>query len=328
MLCFCLFGTYFFTYIYLKNEIKTLLSNQQTFLKEQQLTFQFKSVSSSSWRLWPQIILAYPSIQKNTLTTSPQALWQAKQATISYSLWHPLSLSIKLDGEQLFCLNSNSTNCFHIHGEPEYIYLPLIWGQEQNIVALHSNELFFTNSSQTTWGIHSLQLKNLKLNLHIDLQTDNKRSFAFSDLQVEQALINIEQFQIQKLNNIQIQTAIIKEENIKNISNLYKLLIQKADFSWNALSIHASGKLYLPYPQLLPTGDIYLHLNGVHQAVYEQLASLNCCAKLKEEISQITLPSQLNFTISIREGVFYLGAIPLQTIWYDRLQNFISTYTK
>lgn len=327
MICFCLLGVYSFTYIYLKNEIKNLVSNQQTFLKEQNLTFQFKSISSS-WRLWPQIILAYPSLQKNTRTTSSQTLWQARQATFSYSLWHPFNLSITLNGEQLFCLNNNSTNCFQIHGDPWTIYVPLMGKQEQQTITLQSKELFYTNTPQTTWGIRSLQLKNIQFNVNWNPKTNRQDSFGFSEIYIEQALINIGQFSTQKLNNIQIQAAIIKDKNTTNPSNLYKLLIQKADLSWDMLAIHSSGKIYFPYPQSLPTGEIFLHLTGINQAIYQQLASLNCCAKLKENLSQITLPSQLNFTLLIREGVFYLGAVPLQTIWYDHLKNFMNTYTK
>lgn len=325
---FCLLGVYFFTYIYLKNEIKNLVSNQQAFFKTQNLTFQFKSISSP-WKLWPQITLVYPSIQKNTLTISPQTLWQAKQATLSYSLWPPFSLSVQLDGEQLFCLNSNLEKCFQIHGDPWDIQISQIGKYEKKTLFLQAKNIFYTSNSKAFWGVHSLQLKNVKVNLHLNPLAKQKSSLVFSTINIKQALVNFIELRTQNLNKIQIQTALIQEDNTQDQSyNLYKLLLQKVDFSWNALSIYSSGKIYFAYPQLLPTGDISLHLNGIDQAIYQQLALLNCCNKLKGELSQITLPSQLNFTLLIRKGVFYLGAIPLQTIWYNHLKNFIHTYTK
>lgn len=321
---FVLLGGYLFAHIYLKNEINNFLTNQQSFLKKQNLIFQFKLIPTSSWELWPQVTLVYPAIQKKTLSEY-QIIWQAKQATLSYSLWHPLSFTIKLDGEQIFCPN----HCFQLHGTPWYVYIPFLGDYGKNSFYLQSKEIFYTNISQSAWDIHFLQLNNIQINLHWNVLANQRDSLGFSEINIQQALINFNSFPIQKVNNIQLQSALLKEKNTQNSpSNLYKLLIQKINFSWNTLSINSIGKLYFTHPQFKPTGEISLHLSGIDQTIYQQLAYLNCCTKLKQEFSQTLLPSQLNFTLFIREGVLYLGVIPLQAIWYDHFKTLVKTYTK
>ncbi|EUK18258.1 DUF2125 domain-containing protein [Commensalibacter papalotli (ex Servin-Garciduenas et al. 2014)] len=319
-----LLGNYLFAHTYLINNINYLLTSQQHFLKKQNLTFQYKLISTSSWRLWPQVTLAYPTIQRNIISES-QTLWQAKQATLSYSLWHPFSLAIRLDGEQIFCPH----DCVQLHGAPWNLYIPFLGTYHKETISLQSKEIFYTNISQSTWGIQSLQLKNIQTKLHWDSNQDQSNSLGYSQISIQQALVNFDSFPVQKLNNIQLQAALIKDNNAQNFaSNLYKLLIQKINFSWNTLSIHSTGKLYFPHPQLLPTGEMSLHFSGIDQTIYQQLMSLNCCIQLKQELSQTLLPSQLNLTLFIREGVIYLGAIPLQTLWYDRFKALVKTYTK
>lgn len=323
----CIPIAYIYIHNYLQHKLAIFLNDQQSFLQKQNFSLTFQSMANSSWEIWPQLVVTYPTLQKSNQNAPVQLLWQAKQASISYSLWHPLSILINIDGNQLLCPNQTSTSCLQIHGKSWNIYLPLLENRSNEVITLQCDETFYTNSTEITGAIQSLQLTKIQASLHWNELAKTNDSLAFSELNVQKALVNLATFPPQKLKNIQIQTALIKDNN--NISdNFYRLLIQQAKFSWNNLSTNASGKLYIPFPKTTPTGELSLHIKGIDQTIYQQLIPLNCCQKLKEDLARTPLPSQLNFTVFIREGVFYVGAIPLETSWYNTIQTLIKTYTK
>ncbi|CAI3926422.1 unnamed protein product [Commensalibacter communis] len=323
LMFFLFWGTFLFSHVYLKQTINLFLTNQQNILTKQGLIFKFQSASASKWTIWPQVIVAYPTIQKDISSHPPQILWQAKQAIIFYSLSHPLSISIRLNGEQLFCSLNNLNQCIQIHGNSWNIHTSIFKNISQNSIYLQCDEIFYTSPSQSTETIQSIQVKNLRSKLHWNIQATPQDSLAFLSLNIQQMTVNVNNLSPQKLKKIYIQAALVQEPN-----NLYKLLVQNINSSWNNLAINSSGKLYLPFPKMAPTGELSLYLNGVNQAIYEQLSSLKCCNKLQQEFSQTSLPSQIHLTLLIRDGVLYLGAIPLETRWYNDLKMLIRHYAK
>ncbi|MDI2112350.1 DUF2125 domain-containing protein [Commensalibacter nepenthis] len=284
---------------------------------------KFQPATVSKWTIWPQVMIDYPTIQKDISSPSPPILWQARQANISYSLLHPSSISIHLDGEQLICTFDNSNQCFQIHSTTWNIYTPILGKSSQSSFSLQCDDIFYTSPSLSSEIIQSLQFKNLRSQLHWNVQTTPQESLAFLTLDIQEITATITNLPSQKLQNTHIQAALVQESN-----HLYKLLVQNADLSWNHLSINSTGKFYLPLPQILPTGELSLYLNGINQAIYEQLSFLKCCAKLQQELSQTSLPSQIHLTLLIRDGVLYLGAIPLHANWYNDLKMLIDHYTK
>lgn len=315
---------------FLQQKISMFLERQQSFLQKQNISLKFQSISHSSWEVWPYLTIIYPILQKNNLDTTIQFFWQAKEAKITYSLWHPLSIVIQIDGDQLFCNDKKSTTCLQIHGKPWQIYLPLIDNRINKSFALQCDETFYTNNTKSSGTLQSLQLTKITANLYWNNnleQTNN--SLAFSKINIHKVMINLVALPPQQLKHIKFQAALIQKNNPRNTSNnLYKLLIQKANFSANNLSANVSGKLYIPYPQIIPTGELTVHLNGVNQTIYQELIPSTCCQKLKEELIKTPLPSQLNFTLLIREGDFYLGTLPLQENLYGTLKTLMQTYAK
>lgn len=326
----CLGIIYFSTHYFLQQKFSVILDKQQALLQKQNITLKFQSITHSSWSIWPYLIATYPTLHKNEFNTTTQFFWQAKQAKITYSLWHPLSIVIQIDGNQLFCTDQKSNSCFQIHGKSWNISLPLIDNSTNQSISLQCDETFYTNNVQYTGTIRSLQLTKLQADLYwnnASLKTNN--NLGFSKIDIHKALINFTNLPPQVLQNVKLQAALIQENDPKESSkNLYKLLIQQANLSWNDLSVNTSGKLYIPYPKIIPTGEFSVNLNGVNQTIYQQLIPSTCCQKLKEELITTPLPSQLNFTLLVREGTFYLGAIPLQPSWYNTFQTLIRTYTK
>lgn len=315
----CLLMAYCSIHRFLQEKFSIFLENQQSFLQNQNISLKFQYIPNPSWQIWPHLTVIYPTLQRNNSNTATQFFWQAKQAKVTYSLWHPLSILINIDGNQLFCIDQNSNSCLQIHGKSWKIRLPLLGSNINKSITLQCDETFYTNNTRPSGTLQSLQLTKIQAYLYWNnnlIKTDS--SLAFSKINIHKALIHLTTFQPQKLHNIQLQAALLQTNNSQDLShNLYKLLIQQADLSWNSLSTHISGKLYIPYPKIIPTGEFAIHLNGINQTIYQQLIPATCCQKLKEELAKTPLPSELNFTISIRKGNFYLGGFPLEPSWYS-----------
>ncbi|MDI2090605.1 hypothetical protein [Commensalibacter oyaizuii] len=299
---------------------------------QSRISLQFQGKGQDHWSVFPSKTVISPIIQTIDEQNHPKIIWQARKVTLFYSLRHPLSISITVDGEQIFC-PPFTNKCFQIHGYPWQLQIPLFFHIQESTLFFSCPQSFYNNAKNVSFTPQLIELKNIQGQFHWNLKADYNKSLFFTQFDIQQTLIIFNSLTPQYLNNIEGQFALTgKQHDAINIvqSNqlLYKLLIQKLKFTWKETIVTTMGKVSFPFPNLRPTGELNTNLQNIPKTLYNEISKINCCFNLKRELSQIPVPSQLYISIPIRDGTIYLGTIPLESSLFQNMDTILKRYAK
>ncbi len=314
-------------WLFIEHRINNFLNGQKNNFKNYNFIFSYENAQSVPWSLWPKYIINSPKLYsvENTKTFPTNAfLWQAKDLAISYTLRHPLSISLTLSDRQLLCLPILQ-NCLSFNGYPWEILVPFNADMEQSKFSFSSRQIF--TSLKEKRRLSNISFLDFTGIVYWNLKANYNQSLAALNLQIPKLAFRMQDQPIRYLNNILVQLALSGSTNTNNLPFAeidHQLLVQNIYGEWNKLKVSLKGKLYWQAGKT-PIGKLDLSFRGIdpflspiliHSSLCQSTCSLLSSALNKNEL-------ELSLPLSIRKDEIFIGALPF---W--QLQEILDSYQK
>lgn len=303
-----LFSFIFLTIIHQEGNayLDHFMNIQEKNLKKAGYSFSFQSISPASWNLFPKRTITFP-----TLTFSDQTVtikkWTAKKLTLSYSPFHPFSISMIIDGEQFLCV-SQMKSCIQLHGNPWSVYIPVFNNQLNSSATFSIPELFF--SLPITDG-QTLKIKAYRLHqtLHWNLKKNQQTPFFSSIFSAQRLSLYLDQAHHYEIRKFLTKFALTQAKT----SAFPILLLHTLQGKIDHLFINGTGKFNISALPRKPTGELVIYLSGTKPLLFDYLSKTNSLTPSEKNRLYTHIPDHITFPLFIRQKGIFFGNLSLSS---------------